>query len=51
MEARGVIYLRYNLLAENSANIIRRIGLGVFLVNIQRDVLIFYLVDFQVKNF
>jgi hypothetical protein len=45
MEVRSFINMGNNLLSKNRANIVRGVGLAVFLINLIRNVLILHLVN------
>ena len=50
MELCGFIDARDDFLTEDSTNIIRGVGLAVFLVDFVGNVLVFHLVNLQVQN-
>ena len=51
MKVCGFVDTRNNFLAEDGTNIISGVGLLIFFVDLNSNVLIFHLVDFQVKYF
>ena len=51
MESRGLINAGNDLLAEDGADVVCRVGLVVFFVDDVSNVLVFHFVDFQVEDF
>ena len=51
MESRRLVDTRNDLLAEDGADVVCRVGLVVLLVNDISNVLVFHFVDFQVEDF
>ena len=51
MESRRLVNAGDDLLAEDGADVVCRVGLVVFFVDNVGNVLVFHFVDFQVENF